>query len=907
MPTTTDHLRKAPVHYKNKLMRNFSQKSLKLTGINDRYPHFASVHFIAGDEEQFNAYRSSDSSTRLHFAESPNDTFHATIDSKVHEVYHGTLSRPVVTDTFRYIFHKFKKGIYVKIRNGALETFLPFSNAHFVNEYGTRLDPDGTSTKLFREISKMDGYSFNPRKVNGFNEKWFANNCLVRYEYPIAENDTNLCAIRDMLDALVETGDVPDYDFFINKRDYPILAEGKYEPYNHIFDSKTYPLVSHAYSAYAPIFSFSAADRHSDVIMPTVDDWIRIASSEERFFCKTSNDYFPVPKSVAWEDKRNVAIWRGSSTGAGTTVQTNKRLKLSKLSQRLMLAGSMIRLDAGITSWKRRPRKIEGVPGLQTINTKATKLELVNKIPFDRHCEYKYIVHVEGHTAAYRLGAELGLGSVVLIVEGEYKLWFQRFLVENEHYVSVKADLSDLEDKIEWLMENDDKAKSIAENGVHFFNRYLTKKGILDYMRNTLFALSRKMPLDAWIDRPVPEPRRVELFPHIYVHVDKNLKTSKKSKVDQGKIGGIAVVVKQSDENLFREYNIGRRLVNNLPSANFAKTLYFIESTNSLVLEYVEGPTLLEKLQADDFSESDLCEILIKTLTAIKVAQDFHKFTHNDLSVSNVICKKVNFYKPIIIDFGRSTAVTDNGQTLACSYMKFSKTQDCMHLVMSTLFHVCRRRDATTYSKLIRLLSTLVAPSRIDTDTDIVRWAIRFTEIEGKFSRITNPFSNRKNPYPEEVISKLQEHSPCHCVSPRSLVNFFVKKEVVKRKLKSMKMDAIEERVRFDMADHLLNRWRGIDSGNEAGKKLVARLVGLVNKKLAAIDEWDLSWLEEGLKCLHRARDGDKTLMDILKKEYRRVIDWRHPEKLSIGDAKLLLHKNASEKFAIIVELKKNL
>jgi hypothetical protein len=80
----------------------------------------------------------------------------------------------------------------------------------------------------------MDGYSFNPRKVNGFHEKWFANNCLVRYEYPIAENDTNLCAIRDMLDALVETGDVPDYDFFINKRDYPILAEGKYEPYNHI-------------------------------------------------------------------------------------------------------------------------------------------------------------------------------------------------------------------------------------------------------------------------------------------------------------------------------------------------------------------------------------------------------------------------------------------------------------------------------------------------------------------------------------------------------------------------------------------------------------------------------------------------------------------------------------------------
>ena len=905
MPTTTDHLRVAPCSYTSTLMRDFAQKSLKLRGINQRYPHFSSVHYIAGDEEQYNTYR--DDSDSKHASE-PGATipyiagdFRADIESDVHKVYHGTLSRPVISDTFRYIFHKFKKGIYVKIRGGELVAFIPFTNAHFVNEYGRLIMPDGPPMSLLKDICIRDGYRFNPKNINGCVEKWFANNCLLRYEYPIAENDTNICAIRDMLDALTRNRKVPDYDFFINKRDFPILAEGKYEPYNHIFDSKTHPLVSHAYPQHAPIFSFSAAARNSDLLMPTVDDWVRVASSEGRFFTKTSNDYFPPPPRIAWEKKRSVAIWRGSSTGVGTTVNTNQRLKASKISKQLMLSGSRVQLDAGITAWKCRPRKIEGMEGLQTIDIAATKLSLVNKIPFAKHAEYKYVVHIGGHTSAYRLAAELSLGSVILIVEGEYKLWFQRFMKEDVHYVSVKYDLSDLERKIEWLMDHDAAAKIIAENGKRFFDERLTKNGILDYMENTLCALAQKIPLDAWVDQNVKIPRVV---PNSRITIDDKsiIKMSKKSMVYSGRVGELRVVEKCGTTNLSDEYTIGIEIVNQLHSKNFARTLHYFD--NSIVTQFEEGPTLLEKLQNEpDFHMKELAEILIKTLTAVQLAQDSNYFTHNDLSAANVICKRSTFYQPVIIDFGMATGVSDSGNLLACSYMTYSETQDSMHLVMSTLYHLSRRKDARRHSKMVRLLSGFVSPYDVSLETDIVRWAIRFTSIEAKFSRITNQFSNRRNPRPVEIIEGLQKFSPCHTHSPRNLVNYFVKKETVRRMLAHY---SAHNGSSVDMANYLLCKWRGvvINKVNEKGEKLFRKLAESVRKKIARIHTWKASWLEKGLAAAQRGLNGDKLTASKTMEQYIDVINWNNPRSLSISDVKLLIGSVISKKYSIILQLK---
>ena len=59
---------------------------------------------------------------------------------------------------------------------------------------------------------------------------------------------------------------------------------------------------------------------------------------------------------------------------------------------------------------------------------------------------YKYIIHIDGHVSAYRLGKELSLGSTILKVDSmfNYKLWFSNLLHSGKHYLPFKNDLSNI-------------------------------------------------------------------------------------------------------------------------------------------------------------------------------------------------------------------------------------------------------------------------------------------------------------------------------------------------------------------------------------------------------------------------------------------------------------------------------
>ena len=162
-------------------------------------------------------------------------------------------------------------------------------------------------------------------------------------------------------------------------------------------------------------------------------------------------------KSFFEQLKKAVAIFRGSSTGCGTTYATNMRIKAASLSQKF----SNI-LDAGITKWKARPRKQMGQKYLQTIDKNLisssypqTYLPLKSNMSPEDQSKYKYILNIDGHVSAFRLSLELSMGSVILLVDSDYNLWFKKYLVAWTHYVPIKADLSDLISQIRWCQKND--------------------------------------------------------------------------------------------------------------------------------------------------------------------------------------------------------------------------------------------------------------------------------------------------------------------------------------------------------------------------------------------------------------------------------------------------------------------
>ena len=80
-----------------------------------------------------------------------------------------------------------------------------------------------------------------------------------------------------MLVSACKERDIPDMEFFLNKRDHPQLKRDLTEPYDFIFlnDKKDQPapLTRAKFKTYAPIFSYYVGEKFADFAIPLSDDW----------------------------------------------------------------------------------------------------------------------------------------------------------------------------------------------------------------------------------------------------------------------------------------------------------------------------------------------------------------------------------------------------------------------------------------------------------------------------------------------------------------------------------------------------------------------------------------------------------------------------------------------------------
>ena len=54
-------------------------------------------------------------------------------------------------------------------------------------------------------------------------------------------------------------------------------------------------------------------------------------------------------------------------------------------------------------------------------------------------------------------------------------MWYFPLLQPYVDHVPVNADLSDLEEKIRWCRQNDDKCREIAKNAMIFYEKYVAR------------------------------------------------------------------------------------------------------------------------------------------------------------------------------------------------------------------------------------------------------------------------------------------------------------------------------------------------------------------------------------------------------------------------------------------------
>jgi hypothetical protein len=775
--TTTESFQKLPDSYESVQTCKASRFST-----NPRYQSFTQVHFTAGDKEQFETFRDPTNGVQPNkIVNLQQNIFNPlNIDLKIDWIKYKNLNAESVMNTFNYIFNKLKKGVFVKIKDNKLDVFLPFSKINFVNEWGNRINYDPTRFRSMTDFlifcSNMAGYSVNPATINPDTYMWYANNSLLRYEFPLSENDNDLSNFKDMFETLCKEREVADIEFFINKRDFPVLKRHSSEPYEEIYGMEKYPLVSYKYDKYSPILSMVTTDNNADIPMPTWEDWARAQSQSKppKFFdgCRSYDYNFNIP----WKDKIPIAVFRGASTGGGTTVENNTRLKISLMSS---TQGPVKLLDAGITKWNTRPRKTMNSPFLQTIEPNKLPFKLVNPLSPEEQSKYKYIINIDGHVSAFRLSLELSMGSVILLVESKYKLWFKKYLVENVHYISVSADLSDLFEKIQWCRENDDKCEEIAKNAKLFYDTYLKKDGLLDYMQ---FLLTKIKILTGdyfyntvKVNKIIVEKQEtfikirltqntsikpVWIFEHrdfnamdglrlfyekngIYFN-DKDRKIVHESSTASVFMLNSHLLFKKSSKinEMINETFIGLQCINKLLKEipNFRYTWGSGPYINTLYCENIEGITLQKYIQ-NGCSIRELNSILILLCLALAVAQERIGLVHYDLYPWNIVIKRLPrpekiVYRfseyifeietdliPVIIDYGKSHVISNKEHFGTIKPFETNTYQDCFSLVISCLHEMINKVFSNRLLYIINFFTENdFYKFKIQTQRDLIRF-----------------------------------------------------------------------------------------------------------------------------------------------------------------------------------------
>ncbi|EQC28953.1 hypothetical protein SDRG_13290 [Saprolegnia diclina VS20] len=472
--------------------------------------------------------------------------------------FHRETNRESTMHTLKYLFFHMRCGIFVMIRAGKVVLFAPFVNKDYENNWAEFLKFD-SSDGSFKAYYEEKRNHYRRENIIPDIRKWWANGNIICNEHckdnrQLDETqywgDQFLAQLRDMLDDCCKHRDLPDCEFFINKRDYPHLKNNLSEPYGFLFDrddrnpDEDLPLTQYKFPSYAPIMSFYISNRFADIPFPCSEDWEaatglvfppsfqhthchhcpcknkRNCEANWECFCpgdrkyhgiSTVRDLFTASNfkkfDLPWEDKVDTAFFRGTATGGGTTIDTNQRLHLAHLSNLWKteseyhhLMHPLPYLDAEITAWNLRDKKIAKNP-----MTFVRKERFQGRgeftagkhhyIPMYEQSKYKYILYVEGHCAANRYAFLMRLGGVILKVTSKCvadEMWYTPLLQPMVDHVPIKPDLSDLAEKIQWCRDNDDKCREIAARAKWLYDNYVSKEGIHDYMEMITTQIAQK-------------------------------------------------------------------------------------------------------------------------------------------------------------------------------------------------------------------------------------------------------------------------------------------------------------------------------------------------------------------------------------------------------------------------------
>ena len=225
-----------------------------------------------------------------------------------------------------------------------------------------------------------------------------------------------------------------------------------------------------------PIFSFAKRPKLSPQIILMPDFEALLGNFPTLLAVDKGNQSYP------WDKKVNKAIWKGAMTGGIFTPENFLDFPRTKTITQSLQYPDLI--DAGYTAL------------VQCENCELIKSRFSQYFgpssPVEDHIKYKYQLLIDGNTCAYsRAYWQLFSNCVILKQSSDAIQWYYGALQPYEHYIPVKADMSDLIDVIKWAIEHDDEVEKISLRAQEFSMKNLRHTHVMQYLYLLLEEYSR--------------------------------------------------------------------------------------------------------------------------------------------------------------------------------------------------------------------------------------------------------------------------------------------------------------------------------------------------------------------------------------------------------------------------------
>lgn len=190
--------------------------------------------------------------------------------------------------------------------------------------------------------------------------------------------------------------------------------------------------------------------------------------------------YYTILKQndIPYKNKKDLAFWRGATTGGNFTLSNWKNFPRSK-AVIFSLKNPQI-LDAKFTNIVAQDKKLlEQHLKSQCAVTKMT--------PVKDHLSYKFLPDIDGNSCSYsRLHWILYSNSLCLKQMSDLEQWYYGGLKPYIHFIPFKEDMSDFETVTYWAKNHENECETIVKNATAFAQNNLTIYPTLTYLYRVL-------------------------------------------------------------------------------------------------------------------------------------------------------------------------------------------------------------------------------------------------------------------------------------------------------------------------------------------------------------------------------------------------------------------------------------